>query len=436
MKSISSVSVRVCPCPSVSVSLSTVFFAFLALFCLSPALAKTDGDAVIDPEAQKQLITDFGYDIKQPGKAEDLTPELAQAIFVTDKFTCLRVPIWGDVKHPAHPADGQVDESGYQAVLTAMTNARNARKDVVFFASKRLEAKESFPDWVKDADGVVPTPYAHLLADYLKFMKDHGFAIDILGIDNELEYNEGNITPEKHKAVIDELRSLAEARGFSLPKIIGPDGYGPKADWLTTLTENGWGDRLDMAGTHYYPKWRKPGKLDPWVKAAGDRPKWHTELHWGMKGMTGDVLDIAEKSIATVFDCTDSGLSGFVWWSYSRTGVKGELEQALSESTVGSRPIDIDDVDGKEAKDGTLITRAYRGGPNIVVWAINNNAEKSYDSYAFRLANGAIAGAVAYRQWTNSESTTGQATKSSDTGFQLTLPAKTITEITFPLGGM
>ncbi|MCX7012346.1 MAG: hypothetical protein NTW86_07255 [Candidatus Sumerlaeota bacterium] len=429
MKSISSISSMPSSRPS-----PACWALFLALAWISPALAKTDGDAIIDPDARTQLITDWGYDIKQPGKAETLTPEFAQSLFVDDKMTCLRVPIWGDVKHPAHPADGEVVESGYQAVLNAMANARNARKDVVFFASKRLEAKQSFPDWVKDANGVVPGPYAHLLADYLKFMKDHGFAIDILGIDNEMEYNEGKITPEKHKAIIDELKSLAASRGFAMPKIIGPDGYGPKADWLTTLTESGWGDRLDMAGTHYYPKWRKPGKLEPWVKAAGDRPKWHTELHWDKVVAPNDILDTAEKAFAAFFDCTDSGLSGYVWWSYVRTGVKGELEQALTQSTAKTRPIDVDDVDGREIKYGTLITRAYREGDRIVVWAINNNAKKAYDSYGFRLANGAIDGDVAYRQWTNSESTAGQATKSGDNGFQLTLPAKTFTQITFELG--
>ena len=394
---------------------------------------QSNGDAVIYPASQKQQIVDWGYDVKQGGKAAGLTPEFAKALFVEDGMTCLRVPIWGDVKHPAHPADGPIVDSYYADILQAMTNARNARKDVVFFASKKLEGKQSFPDWVKDENGVVPERYARLLADYLQYMERHGFKVHILGIDNEMEYNDGKIGPQKHKEVIDALRCLAAERGFAVPRLIGPDTYGPKADWLLALDGGGWGDRLDMAGTHYYPKWRKPGKLEPWVKAAGDRPKWHTELHWDKVVAPNDILDTAEKAFATFFDCADNGLSGYVWWSYMRTGVKGELEQALTQSTVKTRPIDVDDVDGREVKYGSLITRAYRGERGVVVWAINNHTTKRYDAYGFKLATDAVGSDVSYRQWTVEGSTQGTAVKTGDAAFQLTLPAKTFTRIEFGL---
>ena len=62
---------------------------------------------VIDATAPGPIITDFGYDVKQPGKAKSFGAEDAKNIFGADGFTCLRIPIWGDVNHPAHPAPGK-----------------------------------------------------------------------------------------------------------------------------------------------------------------------------------------------------------------------------------------------------------------------------------------------------------------------------------------
>src|ERR1700748_3839227 len=77
-------------------------------------------DVTIHPDEQKQLISEWGFDIKQPGKAALVTPAFARTLFVRDKMTCLRVPIYGDEPHPAHPADGQVDGTYYQDILAAM----------------------------------------------------------------------------------------------------------------------------------------------------------------------------------------------------------------------------------------------------------------------------------------------------------------------------
>ena len=109
-----------------------------------------------------------------------------------------------------------------------MKLARAAKPDVIFFASKRLEGKESWPDWTKDANGVIVEKYSSLLADFLSFMHTNGFKMDLLGIDNEGEYNDGNITPQKHKAIVAAVKAFCATNGIHMPKIIGPETYGPK----------------------------------------------------------------------------------------------------------------------------------------------------------------------------------------------------------------
>ncbi len=171
---------------------------------------------VIDTAAARPIITDFGYDVKQPGKAQSFSAEDAKYIFGTDGFTCLRIPIWGDVRRPAHPAPGKIVARFYEPVLKAMKLARAVNPDVIFFASKRLEGKASWPEWTKDANGIVAEKYISMLTDYLSFMHTNGFSMALLGIDNEGEYNDGNITPEKHKAIVAGVKSFCIAKGIPM----------------------------------------------------------------------------------------------------------------------------------------------------------------------------------------------------------------------------
>jgi O-glycosyl hydrolase len=416
-----------CNGPRLKLRIVAMLSAFACLG-LPPGATAVAGKIMLYPEEQRQLISDWGYDIKQDGKAGALSPEFARTLFVEDRMTCLRLPIYGDIRHPAHPADGQVIASHYAPMLQAMTNARAARANVILFASKKLEERGSFPDWVVDAKGVVPARYARMLADYLGFVQAHGFAIDILGIDNEMEYNHGAITPAKQREIVDDLRSLARQRGFTMPKhLIGPDTFNPNPGWLSTLVQSGWGDRLDMVGTHYYPGPHRPQQqLQRLAQAAGSRPLWHTELHW--QGKAADGFEAARESLAAFFDCTGQGFSGFAWWDYRRTGVKGGIEKALTQSTANSRPIRL--VNGVTGP-GQFIMRAFRNEAGITVWAINM-AVPNADSFRFELAGGAIAGNVGYEQWTATGSTTGAATRLAQNAFTLKLPIKTITKMVVP----
>ena len=256
-------------------------------------------------------------------------------------MTCLRLPIYGDSVNPAHPSSGVVIGSYYTDVLTAITNARAARSNVVLFASKKLQGNTSFPAWVKDSNGIIPLQYALMLADFLQFMQRNGISIDVLGIDNEMQFNEGNITPDKYTQTLDALKALASVRGFAMPRqLIGPEDYGPDTSWISTLIASGWGDRLDIAGTHYYPTARPLASLETLFKTAGARTVWNSEVHWD-NNATPDVISQGEQAFATIFDCIDTGLSGYSWWAYTRTGVQGDLERSITTSTLNTRPVDI-----------------------------------------------------------------------------------------------
>lgn len=385
-------------------------------------------DSIIDSYQQSQIITDWGYDCKWEWKGTLLTPTYADTVYVEQKFTMLRVPIWGNISKPAHPAAGVVDANYYASTLTAMTNVKNARPDAVLFASKKLEGQNSFPDWTKNSSNVIPSEYAKMLADFLEFMESNGFYIDALGIDNETEFNEGNITPWRHKEIVDQLKALAVTDGFNVPPIVGPENYNPNNanTWMDDFISSGYGDRLDIAGVHYYPSQRDVSKVRTFAGYAADRPIWHSEVHWKSDS---DEITNAELSLMTVFDCFDVGFTGMSWWGYPFSGIRQEIAQSLSTSTVSARPISMDDIDGAEMSSGTLISRAFLRGNEVKIWVINNTST-SYTNYNFSLYGSVIMpDVVGYTQWTTTASGTGTGVIVDNSSFEIDIPANTITLI-------
>lgn len=404
--------------------LTQVALTFVAI----SADATTGGDAIIAPENQRQIITDWGFDIKEGGKAAALTSSLAQSVFVNDGMTLLRLPIYGNISVPAHPAPGVVVGSYYTDVLTAMTNARAANPNVLFFASKKSDSRNTYPSWVKDSSNkVIPSQYAIMVADFLQFMQTNGFTIDVLGIENEGYYTEDNMTPQQFSDTITALKGYASTNGFVMPaRTIWPEEYNPDTNRILTASSL-YGANLQIAGTHYYPDARPLSSLQIFVNNAGGRPIWHSEVHWGTTH--SDIISQAEQNFATIFDCTDTGVSAFAWWSYTRTGIQGSLEQSIVSSTIGSRPVFIDDIDGTTNTLGTLITRAFRRGQTIFVWALNNTAT-TRNGYGFKLDSGSIVGDVSYEQWNTSGFSTGLASIASTNTFRQTLAANTVTLFT------
>lgn len=153
----------------------------------------------------------------------------------------LRVPIYGDNYYKGHPELGVVDREAYATVLKSMTNAMmNFSGDkFMIFASKKNMGTVQFPDWVNNEDGTAnPDKYAIMLCDYLKFMKNEGFEVDVLGVDNEFEYNSGKITVDKYNKIVPLVKKYCEENGIKVPQFVAHDRYMPQGDkpeaWLNT----------------------------------------------------------------------------------------------------------------------------------------------------------------------------------------------------------
>ena len=414
----------------------------LALLAPFTALAVTPpGTVQVDPAAQGPLIAHWGYDIKQVSKIAGLTPNHARNVFVKDNMNALRVSVWGNINQPAHPGPGQIDvgyyvydgTAGSLKMYTAMKNARDVRPDVFLFASKKLDTQNSFPAWTKDANGVIPGEYARMLADFLRFWehdttrKAESFTFPLLGIDNEIEYNEGDITPADHLAIVDALRVLSTQTGtvdlvdtthathpvvtvpaaFTMPMIIGPEGFGPSWTFVEDLLALPGGPAsLDLIGTHYYPQWRPYNKLADMIADGNGLTAWNTEVHWDNLSGQDDIGDSALALLA-IFDNMDLGMTGFSWWAYSRGGIKGGLKENITRRTIGARMVASDDEDGTFSPDAQslLATRSFLQGSTLHIFAINDN-DTDRPNLQFDLLSGTIASEVVRERWGESGGST------------------------------
>ncbi|ARN57199.1 carbohydrate-binding domain-containing protein [Sedimentisphaera salicampi] len=418
----------------------TAAVMLLSLF-LSPAYSATGSDAVINADQLGSAVIQWGYDIKWEWKANYINTGHAREVFVDNQFSVLRIPIWGNGDTDrGHPSEGVILEDEYSMQLEAIGNALSENSDVILFASKKLKGDDSFPEWTKSSAGgpIIPEKYAIMLADYLEMMEDNGFYIDVLGIDNERTFNEGNITTSRYKQTIDELEALSVSRGFDMPLLIAPETYKVSSadNWLSWLETQGWGDYYDIAGTHHYPnQWYNSSALGDFADTAGDKPKWHSEVHWGIND---GLLNDSEKAMRIVFDCFDKGFSAMTYWGYPFGDDHIKLGTALTRSTAGAKTAFMDDIDGTSLNLGELITRAFREDNSMTVWLINNSSN-AYQNYGFEVQAGTklIEGDVDYTLWESSGGnlleTLGTAPKTSGTRFEITVPQYSIMVFEFDI---
>jgi len=407
-------------------------------------------DATVSPnEYYGKVIQHFFFDLKANNAAIG-SMNKANDLFVDDDCDGLRISILGNANRPAHPSEGVIVSSYYQNLLKSIKRVQEARgsKELIIFASKKLEGKNSFPSWVKDDNGIIPEKYGAMLVDYILFMKENGVFIDVLGVDNEANFNEGTITPEKHAEVVAYLKKAATEKGFTMPLIIGPERYEPMGDvpscWLKRFFDANYGNTLDIYGTHYYPSHRYFDKLKYELSLIGNRPFWATEPHWSSPKAAPDVLNHAETAICTLWDQTDLGLDAFMWWAYQREGnLRGCLMRDVSVPIHGARPVKMTDPDGESTlTTGKLQTRAFRKGDVLHVYIINMCSEDdldeavSYDDFKIGLDEECIDGEVSFVQWTDDsavEGTAATATKLTDQMVMLNLPKRSITHLEFKL---
>jgi len=353
-------------------------------------------------------INHFFLDLK--GRENKIsTRQEAKLFFQNEDMDGIRINIHGEKKKPAHPESGVVDSTYYTTMLQSIRNAKAARGDKPFyvFASKKLDGKTSFPSWVKDNNGIIPEKYVELLMDYLKFMKEKNINVDYLGIDNETNFNEGNITPEKFNEIVNLLREKCENNNITFPKIVGPDRYEPMGErsdcWIKLFMDAGYGDQLDIYGTHYYPNHRYYDKLTYELGLIGDRPFWSTELHWDSASNTGSAYNSAEQAICTLWDQTDNGLNAFMWWG---NGL-GYICQEFSAPIHGSQPCKMEDFDGESTTEyGKLQTRSFINGNTLEIYVINNNS-RIINSAPFKVDSATISGDVTATQFTENGSESG-----------------------------
>ena len=90
---------KTCNRPRLKLRIVAMPSAFACLG-LPPGATAVAGKIMLYPEEQRQPISDWGYDIKQDGKAAALGPEFARTLFVEDRMTCLRLPIYGNLGQP------------------------------------------------------------------------------------------------------------------------------------------------------------------------------------------------------------------------------------------------------------------------------------------------------------------------------------------------
>ncbi len=399
-------------------------------------------DVVIFPEEKGTQINRFFYDFKSPAAPRKFIQNgWGETLLKEYGFSGIRTSIYGTGNRPAHPEPGVVLKEYYEPETLGLKHAKKIKPDVLIFASKKLDNTKSFPDWTKDHNGVIPEKYAVLIIDYMEYMRDEGLEIDVLGIDNERRFNEGNIMPEKHHAVITELRRLTAERGLRMPKIIGHEDYQMgRNNWMKTFAEMN-SDTMDIFGGHYYTRVRPLDKLKSDLAYAGDMEKWHTELHWddhGAKGEGTHSMKTAVCAFMALWDCVDNGMNGYSWWDFNpKKRRRDHLMHAASVPLVNAWPVKVLDSDGAGTVDlSELHTRAFLQGDLLTVYAINFHESKARDNLRFKLASGRIVGMVQGRQWSDEtppEGLAGTLKPFAGKSFRAKLPPGTINIFTMKI---
>lgn len=409
----------------------------------------------------------FMYDLKgSPGSLSN--NERAVKLFWENGMNGLRVPIFGDNYYNGHPEPGVVDRTAYATLLNSMANARKnfSGDKFTIFASKKNMGTNQYPNWVNNEQGKAdPDQYAIMLCDYLKFMKSEDFEVDVLGIDNENDFNNGEITVDKYNKIVPIVKKYCEENYIKVPQFVAHEKYVPEGNkansWLNTAKNKGAFENIDVYGTHYYPQHHFQTELGRFealkyefdlMNSDRHREFWATEPHWD-DAKVEDKLYYAESALCAMFDQTDLGMDAFMWWGYTdNDSYKGQIMEAYSLSIFKSTPIRLIDHDGESTfTKGNLQSRAYIKGNEVNVFIINltSNKEdgKEYLDYKFKLSdeisegeelfdNIEIDGNVTLRCWSDETSSDGyieDIKPINSSIFSINIPIRSVIHLQFRL---
>lgn len=430
-------------------------------------------DAHLYPkETFGRVTTKFFFDIKDGGSVD---ADKAAMFYRDEGMNGIRVPIYGNYKSKdvssqvvghTGPGENEIIGGDYAKTITSIKNAKNFNPDLIVFASKKLNGKFSFASWLKSGNSLNVDLYSEMLLSYLKYMNKNGIEIDVLGIDNEYNFNEGKITPQVYIQIVDKLKAKITGAGLKIPLFIGPERYNPEGftsgKWLTNLfAQDPQQGRIDIYGTHYYPKHHSYSMNKNLVTefnaiASKGMEFWATEPHWDSNDAAqADMINHSKLAICAMWDQTDLGMDAFMWWGYpsNTSSLRAALMHDLSNVIYKSQPVRLIDHDGEAtlAQDASVFndrlhSRAFiRNGNEINMYFLNIKSleevaageGQSYTDYKIKV-DGFIDGDVTFKQWTDESSETGEGvtgvvTKLSDSIISIDLPLRSITRITFKI---
>jgi O-glycosyl hydrolase len=361
----------------------------VAVCLMAGTVVSTMAETVnIDPDTKAgATVRYFGWDLKGWRSVAD-TPEKARTLYAGTRANLVRIPIFAQ----AHSADGSVDRTAYEAMLTCMRNIREVNPEVKIFAGLKLKNEDTFPDWVgSDEAGKIfgktvkkpdPARYARLVADYIGFLRDEGFAIDYLGLGNEVN---SALTVDRHIDTARLLRQELERRGYEEKflgfKQIAPDsfGLGGANRFAAEIVAAGALDTVDIFGSHFYPD-KNSGNLDQWRTLAetAPLPLWHTELHMRRSEDETNVTKIRD-ALAVVFATNKAGVEGYVWWGrgINDQGMDDLVKRKVINTILGGHAVETSGAYfAKGNKPREPLYQAFRVDDEVTLWLCNSGAAR------------------------------------------------------------
>lgn len=404
----------------------------------------------------------YGYDVKEGGKAANLDTNLSNSYFGPGgPFSVLRIPIYagdgvGDNGEPDSAAPSDLNTALYAPIVQAAMNAMAAHPGVKIYANLKSPSTGSmFAPWVQGTN--FPSNYATLLFNIIAYLQAQGVTVDDVGVLNELNatqlstYAGGISAVQAYGQTVRDLKALL-ASGTNpygggsvapVPNYLAPDSYEPHNSLVSQLDSAGLGDTANVESTHFYSKSlsTEAAELPNFVTWANGRPMWQTEFHWSQGTGYEQGYAEARDAIFAAFDNFTYGLDTLTWWNYGDDTssdpdipTQAAIQQELATSSAGLRYLATPTETGttNALSSGALVSRAFAGttsaGSHVVrVWIINDTSSAQTNL----VIQGAGATSATGSSW-KADSSGTLSTAPSELGATVNSTAKTVTIASLP----